>query len=197
MTRALAVPARNLKNAMELLNNFTKIARSIVLYPSVASVLALFATSLVNELFGIVPYTIILSSQMVFLDIAVSVPLLVKIFIFIAIPVGIGTALGSLLIYGLAYLGGKPGIEKFGKRIHLSWESVERVQSKFKGSWYDEILFLALRSVPFLPGLPISAAAGILRMHVYRYLALTALGAAIKVMIMFALVGFGTEAVDI
>ena len=120
---------------MALLNNFIEIARGIVLNPSIESVLALFATSLLNELFGIIPYTILLSGQMVFVGAPISLALFAKIFVYVALPVSVGTALGSLLIYGIAYWGGKPAIEKFGKRIRLSWESVEKVQSYFRGSW--------------------------------------------------------------
>ena len=177
---------------MALLNNFIEIARGIVLNPSIESVLALFATSLLNELFGIFPYTILLSGQMVFVGAPISLALFAKIFVYVALPVSVGTALGSLLIYGIAYWGGKPAIEKFGKRIRLSWESVEKVQSYFRGSWYDEIIFLGLRTIPFMPGLPVAAAAGILRMKVSTYIIFTALGSMIKVMIMCITVIFGT-----
>jgi len=180
---------------MELLNNFIEISRGLVLAPSIESVLALFATSLLNELFGIIPYTIILSGQMVFVGAPISLTLLAKLFIFVALPVSVGTALGSLLIYSIAYWGGKPAIEKFGRRIRLSWESVEKAQSYFRGSWYDEIIFLGLRTVPFMPGLPVAAAAGILRMRVSIYLLLTALGSMIKVMIMCILVVLGAQVV--
>ena len=178
-------------SAMELIVNFAQLSRELVLSPSFWSVFVLVITSGLNELVGIVPYTILLSSEMIFLGVPLSLALLFKIFIFVALPVGLGTAVGSLLVYGLAYWGGKPAIDKFGKRVRLSWESVEKVQSKFRGSWYDEILFLALRTIPFMPGLPVSAAAGILRMHIAPYFFFTAFGSIIKVMIMCILVGFG------
>ena len=177
--------------------NITQVAQSIVLYPSVASVLVLFVTSFINELFGLVPYTILLSGQMFFVGVPLSIPLIIKTFVFVALPVSFGTAFGSLLIYGAGFWGGKPAIEKFGKPLHLSWESVMKVKSQFKGSWYDELLFLALRSVPFIPGLPVSAAAGIVRMRMSIYLSLTALGSMIKIMLMCILVGLGTQVIII
>lgn len=178
-----------------ILSNFTELAQSIVLYPNLASVFALFSTSFVNELFGLLPYSVVLSGQALLIDAPLLVPIISKLVVFVAIPVGAGTAFGSLLIYGLSYLGGRPGIEKFGKRFRLSWDNVEKVKSVFKGTWYDEILFLALRSMPLMPGLPVSAAAGILRMRFAPYLALTALGTAVKIVVTFIVVGLAASAV--
>ena len=176
---------------MELSANFVQIIQDAVLRPDFASAFGIFIASFVNELFAVLPYNVILSGPLFFLEESFSVVFVIQLFLFVAVPVGFGTALGSLLTYGLAYFGGKPAIEKFGKYVRLSWESVEKVGSKFQGVWYDEVLFLTLRSPPLLPSLPINAAAGILRMRLPRYIVLTILGAIIRMMIMFMLVGLG------
>jgi len=197
MILALAVLVKSTKSAMELLANIIQIGESLVLYPSFTSAFFLLLTSGINELLGgFVPYVILLSGHMIFIQAPLSLASLTQTFFFIAIPVGIGTALGSFVIYWIAYLGGKPAIEKFGKHVRLKWESVERVQSKFKGVWYDDLIFLLLRSAPFLPGLPLNVAAGLLRMRALNFLFLTTAGSVIKVMITCVLVGIGAVTVS-
>ena len=181
-------------NSMEQTFDLVQVVQNVVLYPSVISILTLIVTSLVNEMFVIFPYVVVLSGQVLFLENPLSIPMLARLLVFIALPVGIGPALGSLPAYGLAYFGGKPVIEKFGRHFQVSWGDVEKMELRFKGSWYDEILFLALRCIPLLPYLPISVAAGILRMRLAPFFVLTVTGAIIRMMIMFALVGFGVEA---
>ena len=178
---------------MELSSDFFQVIQDVVLRPDFASALGVFTASFINELFAVLPYNVILSGQLFFLEGSLSAAFFIQLFLFVAIPVGVGTALGSLLTYGLAYFGGKPAIEKLGKYLHLSWESVEKMESKFKGIWYDEILFLVLRSTPLLPSLPVNAAAGILRMRLTNYLVLTVFGAIIRMMIMFAFMWVGVE----
>ncbi|MFZ2484774.1 MAG: VTT domain-containing protein [Minisyncoccia bacterium] len=179
---------------MELSANFAQVIQDMVLRPDSASAFALFTSSLINELFPVSPYSIVLSSQMLFLKGSLSLPLISKLLILVSIPVGVGTALGALPVYGVTYLGGKPAIDKFGKYLRLSWSSVERIESKFDGSWYDEVIFLALRSIPLMPYLPVTVAAGIMRMPLVPYFLLTTVGATIRMMIMFLVVGFGVEA---
>jgi len=110
--------------------------------------------------------------------------LIIKILFFVAVPYALGTAVGSLLLYILAYLGGKPAIEKFGKYIKVSWKDVERVEKRFEGNWYDELIFLALRAAPFIPTPPLNIAAGLLRMNVFSYFILTTVGMIIRLMFM-------------
>jgi len=179
---------------MELSADFFQVVQDAVLRPDFASAFGIFIASTINEIFAVLPYNIILSGPLFFVEGSLSTAFITKLFLFVAVPVGFGTAIGSLLTYGLAYFGGKPAIEKFGKYLHLSWESVEKMESKFKGLWYDEILFLILRSTPLLPSLPVNAAAGIIRMRLSNYLILTVLGAVIRMMIMFMLVGLSIGA---
>ena len=182
---------------MELTSNLAQVIQDVVLRPDFTSAVGLFAVSIVNELLSmfVFPYSIILSGQLLFIDGSFSISVVAKLAILVAIPFGLGTTLGSLPFYGLAYVGGRPTIEKFGKHLKLSWGKVEKISSKFNGSWYDEILFLALRSIPLLPGLPISVAAGILRMRLVPYFVLTFIGTMIRIMIMLLIVGFGVDSI--
>jgi len=176
---------------MELASDFLQLIQDVVLRPSLASAVSITLTSFVNELFAILPYGIVLSGQLFFLEDSLSVELFFRLLVFVALPIGVGGAFGSLLVYGIAYFGGKPAIERFGKYLRFSWQSVEKLGRTFRGSWYDEILFLALRSIPFIPPLPVSAAAGVIRMHPLSYLVFTCIGFIIRMMLLFLFVGFG------
>lgn len=181
---------------MELATDLAQVVKDVVLKPDFTSALAIFTISLTNELLAVLPYNVILSGQLLFLEGPLSTAVLARLLLFVAVPIGLGTVLGSLPVYGLAYFGGKPAINRFSKYLRFSWEHVERIESKFKGSWYDEISFLALRSIPILPALPINVAAGILRMRPAPYLILTLAGTIIKMMIMLAFVGFGAIGIE-
>lgn len=174
--------------------DFVTLVQDMVLKPDVASALVLFWFSLVNELTAILPYVVLVSGQLIFLE-AASFPIIVsKFFLYIAMPAGIGGAIGSMLIYSLTYFGGKPMIERYKRFIRFSWEDVEKVSNRFKGAWYDEIIFLALRSTPILPSLPINVVAGTMRMHPVPYFVYTAIGFTIRMMILFVFMWFGAEA---
>lgn len=176
---------------MELSSDIAQTVQDVVLHPNFASALTLLAASFVNELFAVLPYVVVLSGQLLFLKSSISTVLIIKILLFVAVPVSIGTTLGSFLTYSLAYFGGKPAINKFSKYLHFSWKNVEKMESRFGGTWYDEIIFLCFRSVPFLPSLPLNIMAGILRMRLAPYIVLTLGGTLIKVIIMFMLVTLG------
>ncbi len=178
---------------MEWSFDLIQAVEDVVLHPDFFSAAALFVVAMVNELFVLLPYTIILSGQLLFMEGSLSLHFLITLLVLVAVPVGIGTTIGSLPIYALAFFGGKSAIDKFGKYLKVTWEDVERLQSRFKGSRYDEIFFLVLRSIPLLPSLPVNVVAGIIQMRLESYLGLTIIGTIIKMMIMFIFVGLGVE----
>lgn len=176
--------------------DFVQVVQKVVVEPDLFGAAALFWTSLINELFAALPYIILLSSQFPFIEDPFSLPTLVKLSLFVLIPVSFGASVGSLLLYGLSYFGGKPAIEKFGKYVRLSWEDVEKVKARFRGSWYDEIIFLLLRSIPFLPSLPINVTAGVMQMRFAPYFVLTVAGTIIKIAIAFVFIAIGAEGLE-
>ncbi len=178
---------------MELSANFIHVIQDLVLRPDLASAIVLFFLSFTNELIAVLPYAVVLSGQLLFLKGSLSLALLTKLFIFVAIPVGVGSSIGTLPVYVLAYFGGKPAIDKFQKYLHFSWQDIEKVNSRFKGAWYDEVLFLLLRSVPLFPSFPVNVAVGILRMSFWPYLVLTTVGFTVRMMLMLITVGLGVE----
>ncbi len=173
---------------MEQSLNFIEILQSVVLEPDLGSAIVLFFLSFLNELIAIIPYAVMLSGQLFFLEDPLSMALLIKLFVYVALPVGLGSAIGALPVYVLAYFGGKPAIDKWEKYLRFSWSDVERINSRFKGAWYDEAIFLFLRSIPLLPSLPINVAAGVFRMRFWPYFVLTTVGFTLRMMLMLMVV---------
>ena len=171
--------------------NFVKAVQDVILEPGVSSFWPLFIASFLNDLIGVFPFALVLAGQLLFLDEPITIALAAKLLVFVAVPVGLGSALGSIPLYALTYFGGKPVIEKYHKYLRFSWQDVEKVHQKFKGVWYDDVIFLLLRCLPVLPSLPLDVAAGILRMRFWPFFVLTAVGSIIRMMITLAAFAIG------
>lgn len=176
---------------MELPLEYVQIVQDIVLTPNIESAFSLFWFSIFNELTSLFPLGVILTAQIAFLEGSMNLLVFTRLFFLVSIPLSVGTAIGSLLFYGLAYFGGKPVIDRYGKYVRFSWQRVEKIVSYFRGGWYDEMLFLILRIIPFFPGVPLTIAAGVVRMRPMPFFVLTAIGTIVRVMIMFIMVDFG------
>lgn len=178
---------------MELSSNLIHIAQDMVLEPGWTGAVAIFWFSLFNELSGVIPYVVIIYGQLFFIDAGSFSTLVSKLFWYTAIPSAVGGTIGSFFIYILAYFGGRSAIDRFGKHLWFSWNNVEKVNRHFKGSWYDELIFLALRCIPVLPSLPITLAAGIIQMSPLTYFVCTLVGFVVRMTIMFLFIGYSLE----
>lgn len=175
---------------MALFHAFTvvEVIRESVVDPSVPSMLPLFLFAFFNDILGLFPFALYLAGQLVFYTGTFDTAMMAKLLVFVAVPVGLGSACGSIPLYLASYFGGKPLIVKyekgfFKKFLRFSWTDVERVSAYFKGVWYDEVIFLALRCVPVLPSFPLDVAAGTLRMPFMPFFVLTAVGSIIRMML--------------
>lgn len=170
-------------------SQFVQAVHSVVTDPGPGSMLPLFASSFLNDLIGIFPYALALAGQLLFLKGAFTVALAAKLLVFVAVPVGLGSALGSVPLYYLAYFGGRPVVNKFQKVLRFKWEDVEKVSRYLQGTWYDEIIFLFLRCTPILPSIPMDLAGGLFRMGFMPFFVLTAVGSIIRMMLTLLVVG--------
>jgi len=176
--------------------DFIQVMQDMVLNPTFGTALALFVVALLNELIAVFPFAVFVAGQLLFLKASVSLGFFTKLLLFVAIPVGIGSAIGAIPVYILAYFGGKPAIQRLGRYIKISWEDVEKANRRFKGEWYDEIIFLLLRIIPILPSLPISIAAGILRMPFSSYFVLSVVGFVVRMMLTLLVIGMGMRSLS-
>ncbi len=98
----------------------------------------------------------------------------------IALPIAFGVVIGSLVVYGLGYWGGKPMIEKTKRWLGLDWRDIEKMEQKIIHGRGDEITLLFLRALPVVPGVAISGFCGIVRYPVHTFVIVTFVGAFVR-----------------
>jgi membrane protein DedA with SNARE-associated domain len=74
-----------------------------------------------------------------------------QIFQKVSLPYTIGATIGSSMVFLVAYFGGKPIIDRFGKYVGISWKLIEKVRSDFQKSIADELFILISCSIPVVP----------------------------------------------
>ncbi|MBN1503333.1 VTT domain-containing protein [Candidatus Woesearchaeota archaeon] len=94
----------------------------------------------------------------------------------IAILASLAQTLGSYFLYGLAYFGGKPLLQKSEKWHGVSWKEIEMFQKKFGKGRREEIMLFILRALPIIPLSIVSGVAGIIKIRLRRYTLFTLLG---------------------
>ncbi|MBC5793321.1 MAG: VTT domain-containing protein [Nanohaloarchaea archaeon] len=91
-----------------------------------------------------------------------------EIFFWIALPASIASVISSYFVYGIAYKGGKPIIEKYGRYLDISWKEIEGLEHHFDSG--REGYYVALfRAIPLVPLSLISGSAGLFRMDWRKY----------------------------
>jgi membrane protein DedA with SNARE-associated domain len=165
----------------------------LVLEPGIMGALGLFLVSLFDELVAFIPSSLILAAELLFLKDPLSLVVISRLTIFVALPIALGTAVGSLPLYLAAYYGGKPAIEAARNRWKISWADVEKFESRFKGTSADELLFFFFRALPLMPTLPVTVVSGTLRMKPAPYTLITVLGIMVRVVITLVILRTGAS----
>lgn len=96
--------------------------------------------------------------------------------LYVSLPIAIGTVLGSFFLYAVGYWLGKPFVDRFGKYLGVSWDSVEKVVSYAQAKKSDELLLLAARLTPIIPNTPLGIACGAIRYPIWRYTLISFVG---------------------
>lgn len=107
----------------------------------------------------------------------------------VAIPMSIGISAGSLVVFALAYFGGKPIILKWGKWFGIEWASLEKLETKLAKGYADELVLFGARALPIVSSVAISAWCGMIRYPVRTFLLITILGSFVR-SFMMALIGW-------
>jgi len=143
--------------------------------------MGVFLAGVVEEVFVPIPSAaILLGSGFIFLKGPLTISLVGTLFFTVVIPATLGLTLGSLFIYGLAYKGGKPFLEKYGKWFTVSWADVEAVNAKFQTGKYDEWSIILVRVFSIIPSVLIAVFCGVTRIPLRKYIMLTLVGAFFK-----------------
>jgi len=99
----------------------------------------------------------------------------------IAIPASLGTTIGSLFYYYIAYKLEKPFIERTGKYLGVSMEDVAGVEKRFKDSRFDDLSIFLARCVPIIPSIAINLFCGLIRYDLKKYLLTTFFGSLVQI----------------
>lgn len=133
--------------------------------------LSMFIGGIVEQIIVPIPSPIITMSGGAFL-ISRGLPLfesIWQIFIRVSLPYSIGAIIGTSLVFFIAYFGGRPLIEKFGKYIGISWKLIEKVKLDFQKTIADELFILIAVCIPVVPVSLISAFCGGFRIKPVKF----------------------------
>lgn len=148
--------------------------------------LGVFTATFIEEVIAFIPSTVVLlASGFLFLsDNVFSVSYLSELLLIIVIPAALGMTLGSLVMYGIGYVSGKPAISRFGKYFGISWNDVEKAEARFSKSSGDEIALVLARAFPVIPNTAISALCGLIRFPILKYSLLSFIGLGIRALVL-------------
>jgi membrane protein DedA with SNARE-associated domain len=98
----------------------------------------------------------------------------------VILPASLGVTVGSLPIYYVAYYGGKPAIDRFGRYVGVAWADVEHAQERFTQTGREELFIFICRALPIMPSVVITTFSGVVRVHLRTYLLYTFLGTLVR-----------------
>lgn len=152
--------------------------------------LGVFIAALLEEVIAPIPSAVVqLASGFFFLSGGIDTVWVYNFVCIILIPISLGVSFGSLVVYGLAYSLGKPALIKWGKFFGVSWEEVKQLDTWFESSVADEIGLFILRTIPIIPSVAVSAAYGLVRFNIFKYIVITFMGTLVRAGIL-AVVGW-------
>lgn len=159
-----------------MIERFTSYIGSIVIEYGAVGV---FLSTLLQEIIAPIPSPLVpLMAGFFLLPVdGVFLEIIWKTVFVIALPVSLGITLGSLVVYGLGYIGGKIAVEKSKKWIGLSWKDLERIKNKLTSGSGDEVALFILRALPIVPGVAISGFCGMVRYPFKTFVTVTFFGA--------------------
>lgn len=164
---------------------------------SAVGALGFLLGAFIEESLSPFPSPLLLLGVALFLPRPVSPEMVGDAYSLVLVPVAVGATLGSLVLYNLAYVGGKVAINRFNRRVGFSWEKVEKFEEKLKRDKYDGLAIFIARATPFVPGAVVTAASGILRIRLMTFLAATFFGVLTRATIIFFFwVSFGQVLFD-
>ncbi len=148
--------------------------------------LGVFLGSIIEEIIAPIPSTLVImgTSFIILQGAAISPETIFSLFINVVLPASVGVTIGSLLIYTLAYYLGKELIDRLGKYLGVSWENIEKAQSKFEESRSDEVILFTVRALPVVPSIAINIFCGFVRYDLKKFVIITFLGTLVRAFIL-------------
>lgn len=148
--------------------------------------LGVFIGSVVEEIIAPIPSTLVImgTSFIILKGATISPETLFLLFGNIVLPAAIGVTIGSIVIYAFAYFLGREFVVRWGKYLGVSWDSIEKAQSRFEESRSDEILLFLVRAFPIIPSIAINVFCGFIRYELKKFIIITFLGTLVRASIL-------------
>jgi membrane protein DedA with SNARE-associated domain len=132
-------------------------------------VLAVIFGAIIEEVIVPIPSPIIPMAAGSILVTAEALPTaLFQIIFIITLPASIASVISSYFVYGIAYRGGRPIIDRYGKYLDVSLDEVDELEENF-GSEKEKYYVAIFRAIPIVPLSVISGAAGLFKMDWKQY----------------------------
>ncbi len=115
--------------------------------------LSMFIGGIVEQIIVPIPSPIITMSGGAFLishNVSIFQALL-EIISKVSIPYSIGAVIGTSMVFLIAYFGGRPLIDKFGKYVGISWALIEKIRADFQKTIRDELFIFIAVIIPVVP----------------------------------------------
>lgn len=147
--------------------------------------LGVFVASVLEEVFAPIPSAVVtFTSGFLLVSGPINLGSLTTLLLKVAVPASLGVTLGSLFVYAIAFFAGKPVLDKWGKWLGLSWNDILNLQQKFSKTSFDELSLFAVRAVPIVPSIVISAFCGLVRFPLRSYILYSIAGLLIRTAIL-------------
>src|SRR3989344_125089 len=145
-----------------------------------------FLASILEEVVAPIPSALVqMGAGFSFLgNLPISLSSIWTLFVIFILPATVGVTIGSLFVYYIAYFAGKPFLQKYGKYLGISWESVQAAETKFASKHTDALMLFTLRCVPIIPSVAVSALCGLMRLSFLKYIIFTFLGTVVRASIL-------------
>jgi membrane protein DedA with SNARE-associated domain len=144
---------------------------------------AVFLGCILEQIIVPIPASIIVitTSLITLQGVSLSLNSLGILLIKIVIPASLGTTIGSLFYYYLAYKLEKPFIERPGKYMGVSMEDVVDIEKRFKKSRFDDLSIFLARCIPIIPSIAINLFCGLIKYDLKKYILTTFFGSMVQI----------------
>jgi membrane protein DedA with SNARE-associated domain len=108
----------------------------------------------------------------------------IKLIVQVVIPVSLGIAIGSAVVFFIFYFAGEPAINRFGKYFGVSFSDIIKLKEKMSNSISDEIFIFLARATPFFPITLVNVFCGLVRYPPVKFFAISFLGTLVRATIL-------------
>jgi len=130
--------------------------------------IAVIAWMFIEEFIGVPSVLAPMAAAYVVVSTSDPVYAFLQVFVVIALLGSAASVASSYATYGIAFYGGKTGVEKYGKYFGVNWSQIQRFE-QYLTNGREHFYIAGLRAIPLMPLSVISGASGFFRVNWKRY----------------------------